>query len=191
MLNPTHKAKQKGLTFIEVLIALVVLVTGILGAVAMQASAKKGSFDAMQRSVASALAQDIIYRMRANDPTALVSYGGTAYGTGIVTSPPDCNGPNTLCNSADMAKSDLYFWEQALMGADVISNGKNAGGLTGAVGCISGTSTTVNGITSNNITVVISWQGRESIADGSIDSDTACGTAGDKRRQIVMTARII
>ena len=55
------------MTFIEVLIALVILIMGILGAVAMQATAKKGSFDAMQRSVASALAQDIIERMRGND----------------------------------------------------------------------------------------------------------------------------
>ena len=62
---------QKGMTFIEVLVALLILVTGILGAVAMQATAKKGSFDAMQRSVASALAQDILERMRSNDSTAL------------------------------------------------------------------------------------------------------------------------
>ena len=60
------------MTFIEVLIALVILIMGILGAVAMQATAKKGSFDAMQRSVASALAQDIIERMRGNDATALL-----------------------------------------------------------------------------------------------------------------------
>ena len=64
-----RSAKQKGMTFIEVLIALVIMVTGILGAVAMQATAKKGSFDAMQRSLASSLAQDIIERMRSNNAT--------------------------------------------------------------------------------------------------------------------------
>lgn len=67
----SHKS-QKGMTLIEVLVALVILVTGIFGAVAMQASAKKGSFDAMQRSVASALAQDIIERMRSNDSDVLI-----------------------------------------------------------------------------------------------------------------------
>jgi len=186
-----YQSNQKGLTFIEVLVALVVLVTGILGAVAMQASAKKGSFDAMQRSLASSLAQDIINRMRVNNPAALASYGGTAFGTGVITNPPDCDGPNTVCTAANMAISDLYFWEQALMGANVTAGGENAGGLLGAVGCITGNSVTVNGITNNNVTVVISWQGREKISDGSTDEDTECGTSGEKRRQIIISTRII
>ena len=186
-----RKDKQAGMTFIEVLIALVVLVTGVLGAVAMQASAKKGSFDAMQRSVASALAQDIISRMRVNDATTLVNYNGTNFGTGVVTNPPVCDGPNAVCTAANLTLRDLFEWEQALMGADVKSGGNNAGGLIGAIGCISHESATLNGITRNTMTVVISWQGRTAIADGSTDSETACGTSGNKRRQIIVEALII
>jgi type IV pilus assembly protein PilV len=65
------------MSFIEVLIALVILVTGILGAVAMQATAKKGSLDALQRSIASALTQDILERMRSNDVNELNNYANT------------------------------------------------------------------------------------------------------------------
>lgn len=190
-----NQSSQKGLTFIEVLIALVILVTGILGAVAMQASAKKGSFDAMQRSVASALAQDIINRMRVNNSTNLDDYEGTAFGTGVVKEADvtKCITSLVMCTSAQLAVRDLYLWEQALMGADVKNGTVNVGGLSGAVGCIDHDAVTVNGVTSNNISIIISWQGRTEIADGAIDADKKCGATGtDKtRRQIVMETQII
>lgn len=182
---------QKGMTLIEVLVALVILVTGILGAVAMQASAKKGSFDAMQRSVASSLAQDIIERMRSNDSDiiTLESYQGV-YGAVLNTLPATrCNSAAALCSSAQMAINDLYEWEVKLMGADVIAGGKNAGGLVGATGCISHDN--------NEVTVVVSWQGRVSTADGyDADNNSAaaatlansCGTTGSKRRQVAVEA---
>ncbi|MBA6253691.1 MULTISPECIES: type IV pilus modification protein PilV [unclassified Colwellia] len=186
---------QKGMTLIEVLVALVILVTGIFGAVAMQASAKKGSFDAMQRSVASALAQDIIERMRSNDSDILTleSYQGV-YGAALNT-PPDadvrCNSVASLCTSAQMTTNDLYEWEVKLMGADVTAGGKNTGGLVGAVGCIDHNK--------NAVTVVISWQGRVATADG-YDADNnssaaatlanACGTSTRKRRQVTVEAFI-
>ena len=84
--------KHYGMTFIEVLVALFILVSGILGAVAMQHTSKKGSFDAMQRSLATTLAQDIIERMRSNDAntTILNQYVGT-YGNEERTAPsPSC-----------------------------------------------------------------------------------------------------
>ena len=40
----SKRKKQSGMTFLEVLIALVILVTGILGAVALQVVAKKSIF---------------------------------------------------------------------------------------------------------------------------------------------------
>lgn len=190
---PKRKQRQvqKGMTLIEVLVALVILVTGIFGAVAMQASAKKGSFDAMQRSVASALAQDIIERMRSNDSDILVleSYQGV-YGAALNTPPPvRCNSVDSLCTSAQMTTNDLYEWEVKLMGADVTAGGKNRGGLVGAVGCIDHNK--------NAVTVVISWQGRVATADGYDANNNsspaatlanACGTSTSKRRQVTVEA---
>lgn len=181
------KNKQKGMTFIEVLVAMVILVTGILGAVAMQASAKKGSFDAMQRSLASALAQDIIERMRSNssNPNVLETYEGT-YGAAANAVPAlRCNTPATLCTSAQMVTNDIYEWELNLLGADVVNGAQNTGGLLGAIGCITHTN--------NAVTVVISWQGREAIADGAANNSAlarACGTSTNKRRQISVDAFI-
>lgn len=187
-----HSKKQQGMTFIEVLIALVIMVTGILGAVAMQATAKKGSFDAMQRSLASALAQDMLERMRSNDanPTNAVlnTYVGT-YGAADpgVAPIPACDTPGALCNSAQMVATDLFLWTQQLRGANVIAGGQNAGGLLNAVGCI-----TEN---NNAVTVTVSWQGRTSTQDGAaanVDfaTNTTCGTANDQRRQVHIQAFI-
>jgi len=179
--------KHQGISFIEVLVSLVVLSTGIIGAVAMQASAKKGSFDAMQRSMASALAQDIIERMRSNDsdPASLENYQGT-YGDGSLSAPSNrCNDPDNPCNSLEMVSNDLYEWEQKLRGSYVTQGSKSLGGLIGARGCVDHTN--------QSVTVVVSWQGRVSSQD-SADSDNTlafnCGSATDKRRQVEVSAFI-
>ena len=197
------------MTFIEVLIAVFILVTGILGAVAMQATAKKGSFDAMQRSVASALAQDIIERMRSNNSAALAGYAASNYGETLDAVPENrCNTLAGICSPAEMMINDKYEWEMSLMGADVVNDGSNDGGpaivnafnderiklistadvvndgsklagLTGVRGCISQVA--------NAVTVVISWEGRTEIFDGEKNT---CGTAGSKRRQVIVEAFI-
>lgn len=171
---------NKGLTFIEVLVAVFILVTGILGAVAMQASAKKGSFDAMQRSVASALAQDIVERMRSNNATTLAEYAAINYGETLNSLPANrCYKLNSLCTPAEMVINDQYEWEMSLMGADVVNDDNNQAGLTGVRGCISQVL--------NAVTVVVSWEGRTEIADAEKYN---CGTAGTKRRQVIVKAFI-
>jgi type IV pilus assembly protein PilV len=172
---------QKGMTFIEVLIALVIMVTGILGAVAMQATAKKGSFDAMQRSLASSLAQDILERMRSNSSANLNAYAGTygAFDPGAAPAPV-CNTPGTSCAPAQLMATDIHQWTQSLRGADVTLNGNNVGGLIDGRGCI----TEAN----NTVTITITWQNKTGTVDGG---GGACGTNNSKRRQVRINAFII
>jgi type IV pilus assembly protein PilV len=175
-----NNVNQKGMTFIEVLIALVIMVTGILGAVAMQATAKKGSFDAMQRSLASSLAQDILERMRTNGATNLNSYAGTDYGVALNGLPDKrCRTSAGLCSTAEMVTNDQYEWELALMGADVKNGTSNAGGLVGARACIVVPAAPNN----NRVTVVVTWQGRSALVNGNTQS---CGDANSKRRQVLV-----
>lgn len=186
---------NRGMTLIEVLVALFILSTGILGAVAMQASAKKGSFDAMQRSLASSLAQDIIERMRGNDANnaagILEEYegGGYEYGVGDLSEPTKaCDELTSNCSSSELRATDLYEWEQSLMGADVKSSSLNNGGLLGVKGCIEHTN--------NTVLVAISWEGREDTIDGADNTGEnatfgkGCGTATNNRRQILVNAFI-
>lgn len=175
--------KQIGMTFIEVLIALVIMVTGILGAVAMQATAKKGSFDAMQRSLASSLAQDIVERMRGNNSNTLALYAASSpYGSGKIAAALPCNSLANVCTPAQMVTHDLYGWEQSLMGAGAKTvAATNVGGLVGGIGCLS-----ING---NTVTVVVTWQGKTEFTDAN--KAAGCGTASDTRRQVVINAFII
>ncbi|WP_448568706.1 type IV pilus modification protein PilV [Thalassotalea ganghwensis] len=172
-------SRQKGMTFIEVLVALFLIVTGILGAVAMQATAKKSSFDAMQRSLASALAQDIIEKMRSNDARALANYAGNDFGESLNPLPDRCNDVLDDCSAAQIATNDLYEWELALMGADVLNGVNNVGGLVGGRACIVVTNV-------NQVNVTVSWQGREVIADGGGN----CGIAGGQRRTVILQAYV-
>lgn len=173
---------QQGMTFIEVLIALVIMVTGILGAVAMQATAKQGSFDAMQRSLASSLAQDIVERMRGNNSSTLALYAANSpYGSGKIASAPTCNTAATLCNPIQMVTHDLFGWEQSLMGAGAKNSGINVGGLVGGIGCL-----TVNG---NAVTVVVTWQSKAEYTDANLAND--CGVSSNTRRQVVVQAFVL
>lgn len=177
-----NSAKQKGMTFIEVLIALVIMVTGILGAVAMQATAKKGSFDAMQRSLASSLAQDIVERMRGNNSNTLVLYAASSpYGSGKIVSAPTCNSTAALCTPTQMVTHDLFGWEQSLMGGGATNGSNNVGGLVGGIGCLS--------VIGNSVTVVVTWQGKASYTDAN--KAASCGSESDTRRQVVIEAFII
>lgn len=69
------KASQKGLSLIEVMIAVFVLAIGLLGAAGMQLSALKYTDSSRMNSQASFIVYDIIDRMRANaDPIQLEKY---------------------------------------------------------------------------------------------------------------------
>ncbi|PKG86437.1 type IV pilus modification protein PilV [Colwellia sp. 75C3] len=182
------KSTQRGMTFLEVLIALVIMVTGILGAVAMQITAKQGSFDAMQRSLASSLAQDIIARMRTQTPSvnpdlALREYIKSDYGEGKYIDD---------ASIVDMIKNDRYEWELALMGGNVTAGTVNVGGLIGGRGCIIAGVDVAGNIVKNAYTVVVSWQGRQKIKDST--KNGSCGAlaaASGKSRQVVVQAFII
>lgn len=58
--------RHRGMTLIEVLVALLVLGIGVMGYAALQLNAVRMSEDTYSRSQAMAIAQDLIERMRAN-----------------------------------------------------------------------------------------------------------------------------
>ena len=160
------------MSFIEVLIAMVILVTGILGAVAMQATAKKGSLDALQRSVASALAQDILERMRSNAVAQLGNYMGDdgSYNALTPAAITTCYTAGTLCNAAALQVADTLQWQYGLSS------------LIDGVGCIA--------VSGSQVTITVSWQGRTTTQDAG-EEDGGCGTANNNRRQVVLQAFVI
>lgn len=181
----SFRQKQLGMSLIEVLVSLAILAGGLVGAVALQMTAKKSSFDAQQRSLASSLAQDIIERMRVSDSTLLESYEGT-YGDGSLSTPANrCNSAANPCTPANLITNDLFEWEQKLMGASITHDDRSIGGLVDPAGCIVHTD--------NMVSVIISWEGRMATTDGvksDISGANSCGDAGSTRRQLAMEVYI-
>ena len=62
----TQKDFQRGFSLIEVLVALVILVIGLIGIFNLHIVAKRGSFESFQQTQASYYANDIINRMKLN-----------------------------------------------------------------------------------------------------------------------------
>jgi type IV pilus assembly protein PilV len=176
------KRKQQGFSFIEALIAFMVLATSIIGVVSMQALSKKGSFDAVQRALATALANDIVQRMRVNtDGVTANAYVGTFSSFAANTSMNRCRSIGAPCSSAQIAANDLYEWKMAIFGGDVTQSSGNVGGLISPTACISHAA--------GAISVVIAWSGRTAISDAAATKAqgslaASCGSASTKRRQV-------
>lgn len=108
------KHNNLGFTLIEVLIAMLVLATGLLGLAGLQARGLSNTQSAYNRSQATQLAYDMADRMRAN-PLAAANYVTTFMEPSAATVKSDCL-TTTGCSAANMAENDLYEWNCAVAG---------------------------------------------------------------------------
>ncbi|MFZ9061740.1 MAG: type IV pilus modification PilV family protein [Steroidobacteraceae bacterium] len=180
---------QRGATLVEVLITMVILITGLLGLVALQARLQIAQIEAYQRAQAAVLVSDISERVLANRIRAGQYVTNGPIGTGS-------NCANLTALEA-RAQSDIREWCEMLQGASTTLNGAQVGTLTGGRGCIEPI------IAGSIYRVSVVWQGLAPLG-GPAPGDTAstCGTglyddAGGGgctadlcRRQLVSTVRI-
>ncbi len=82
----TQHARQRGLSLIEVLVAIVVISLGLLGMAGLQAASLRSSQSALYRAQAAQLADDMAERMRTNVGQA------TAYALTLAATGPACVG---------------------------------------------------------------------------------------------------
>ncbi|MCC5794475.1 MAG: type IV pilus modification protein PilV [Chromatiales bacterium] len=117
--NRALSVNQRGVTMIEVMIAIVVLAIGLIGLARLQAATLQFNNSAYLRSQATNLASDMADRMRANRAAAL----GPAlpYNLDVDDVPP---GGGTL------AADDLNEWRAALAGT--LPSGTGGITVTGA-----------------------------------------------------------
>ncbi|ABS07277.1 type IV pilus modification protein PilV [Shewanella baltica] len=180
----TQKDFQRGFSLIEVLVALVILVIGLIGIFNLHIVAKRGSFESFQQTQASYYANDIINRMKLNR-TQLGNYDGEY--TGSLGKPGSvCDvavGAVNICTPEETEAWDLYQWEQSFMGAAEVVGSQNVGGLDSPTACIS-----VNGST---VTVAVAWRGIREGA-GTSYSGSECGKdIGTRRRLFILSTVII
>lgn len=165
--------RPRGMTILEVMIALFVFAIGILSVAGLQISSRRAGYEALQRTTAALLANDILERMQAN-PKGLAAYVDET--PGALRPVPDVDCRLLDCSPEQLAFFDTWEWQQSLLGVAEQHEGNNAGGLVNPTGCISGSAFGEEGI----YTVTIAWQGSDELANSN---PSTCGsgksTAGE------------
>lgn len=173
--------KRAGFSLIEVMVALVILVIGLIGIFNLHIVAKRSSFESFQQTQAAYLANDILSRMKLNR-TVLASYAGKFEALGAAAD--SCDTSTATCNPTEMKNWDLYQWRWLLTGAaEKNESNVSVGGLDTPVGCIS--------IAGDDVTIAIAWQGIRETKNKSEESncDTTAGL-GERRRLFVLKSVI-
>ena len=196
----SYPRRCRGSTLMEVLVSIFVLSVGVLGVAGLQITAKHSNFEATQRATATALAQDIVERMRAN-PDGISSYCNTACGSsavvggGLSTPNPDCDAAADGCTAANMAAVDLFQWEQQMLGQAEMRGTTATGGLVNPRACISGPAGGIAGM----YTVLLVWRGSadstpatiaSTVCSNALNSSTLYGAGYVNRRQLTISVYV-
>lgn len=171
---------QRGVSLIEVLVAVLVLALGVIGAAGMQLTAMRTARQSGFQTAAVQLASELADKMRANDKQMKLADGdnpflGLDYKSALdgEPTPPNklCHASN--CNPGELAKFDIYEWTKRLKAAlpegrarvcrDAEPWSDSKGALTWS--CTSGAG---NGTA---VVVKVGWQGKN--PDGTLIRDAA------------------
>lgn len=184
----TRRDRQHGVALIEVLVAILLLLIGILGMAGVQVRASQSEFESYQRKQALVLLQDMVDRLQANRLMATcyaltnATSGAPFAGTGATL--PAC-GTGTSPSEL-VALADMSTWSGALLGAAEVQGGSNVGAVIGARGCIADK-------TGGIYTVSVAWQGMS--ATSAPPAALTCGKNqyGDEtlRRVVSMNVRVV
>jgi len=173
------RISERGVSMIEVLVALLILTIGLLGVAGIQTQMQTAQLEAYQRSQAIVLMQDMIDRINANRKNA-ANYvtGSTPLGTSNTTA---CTTTTTT------AQKDMCAWSELLVGASEVSSGSKVGAMNEARGCITLPVATMP----RQVIVSVVWQG---ITPTLAPAATSCGSGSytdDKTRRAMVASIVI
>ncbi len=188
---------------IEVLVALLITMVGLLGIAALQVKAQQAEMESYQRAQALIIMSDIVDRINVNRSTVSCFFittnttAGTPFmgvaGSGHMATPPSCSASTPTYNSqaeAAIIELDnlLEGAAETLAGADVV----NVGAMIGARACISyDASSEIGGSAGTGlITVVVSWQAMGDLAPPTANCANGLYGAETKRRAVSTSFRI-
>lgn len=180
-----------GVSLIEMLVTLVILMVGLLGVAALMAQGQRAEMESYQRVQAIVLLRDMAARLNANRGVA-PCYGlttdaatGTPYmGVGSTFAPACALGSAEEQLTAD---DDLTAWGTALSGAAEVVAGNNTGAMIGARGCV----TLVDAATRTYL-ISVAWQGLAATVPPVASLTCGKDLYGDeaRRRVVSLTVRI-
>lgn len=172
------------MTLIEVLIALVISVIGLLGLLAMQMRSYSLEAESYQRAQALVLLKDMATRIRANAAQYPSSFADrTGIGAG---DPANCGAPDTT------ATYDLCHWGNLIRGTAEQAGDAYVGAMVNARGCIDNVSEQdpITGHTVPVFIVAVAWQGTVPTADPPSTCGNDAGYPAKTRRIVSMVVRI-
>ncbi|HNS28548.1 MAG TPA: type IV pilus modification protein PilV [Steroidobacteraceae bacterium] len=109
------RMRQRGVSIVEALVALVVLSIGLLGIAGLFVESLRSSRTALLRTHAVNLASDIADRIRANasarDAYETATYGGAPAAHNCA---PTASEAGRNCTVAELAEDDLASWQEAV-----------------------------------------------------------------------------
>lgn len=118
--HPLRARRQRGISIVESLVALVVIAVGMLGIAGLYLTSLQSSRSAKLRAQAVQLAGSIADRIRSNRNGA-TAYATARYGAGPAEH--DCEADR--CTPAEIAEDDLAVWladiRESLPGADRVT----------------------------------------------------------------------
>ena len=156
--------RDRGIGMIEFLLALLLFSVGMAGLLSVQLAGKRAGFEAHQRSIATAMATDMLAHIRGNASRA-GAYQVSNLGDRMnrrPQPPSDCTVAG--CTPTQLVLFDLWRWESALLGAAEQDSGLNAGGLVAPRACILQSGA--------KVFVSLSWRG---LAAAREPTESTCG----------------
>ncbi len=178
MKRPPHfPRRQRGISLIEVLITLFVLLVGLLGVAALSLASQRASMESLQRNQALMLLNDMVSRINANRSVADcyaisdATTGTPLFGIGSATLPV-C-GAGTI-EAYTQANADLAEWDALLKGVTIANaDDENVGAMIGARGCVSR-------LADGSFLVSVVWQGLNATAAPSAGLNCGLDLYGDE-----------
>lgn len=179
-MNLLQHPRSSGFSLIEILVALVVLMIGLLGFASLQVHANTAEMESYQRVQALILLQDIVDRINSNRKVARCYVTGGSYvGTGY-SSTPVCSAGSV--EEQARAVADLTAWNSLLQGAAEVKGGGKVGAMIGARGCVAYDST------AKQYTVSVAWQGLSDTNAPPAALDCGSGLYGSSSKRRVVSS---
>jgi type IV pilus assembly protein PilV len=181
-----ERIHAQGFTLIEVLVALVIVLVGVLGAAGLTVKTVQQEAESYQRVQALALLQEMVDRISANrQVAACYANGGSGWVLGSGAS------ATLLCSSGTSAQqaqaiADLTQWDSHLKGTAEQGGSINVGAVIGARGCIS-----LISATDQTYRITVAWQGlAPTVAPVSSCGQGSYGSNDALRRTVNAVIRI-
>ena len=182
------RATAGGFTLIEILVAILILVLGLLGVIGMQARASGVEFESYQRGQALSLARDMQARLLSSrgivsgvlDASVSSTDGSVYFGNGAGAASFTDGAGNCIASTASnlaKAKYEACSWGLDLQGVAEKEGSTAVGAMLGARGCIIRFEHAQQNALAD-LYIVVVWQGIAKRAEPLADSAMAACASG-------------